>query len=667
VRASSAVPLILLLSFAARGGTEDAPRRGRWAFERPRAVVPPGLTEPGARNPIDLFLLERLHKDGLRFRGEADRATLLRRLSFDLLGLPPEPEDLDAFAADPRPDACERWVDRLLASPRHGERWGRHWLDVVRFSESHGFEYDRPRDHAWPYRDYVIDSFNRDSGYDRFIVEQIAGDVLEPPAREGIAATGFLVCGAYDQAGNLQANRTQRLIGREEEIEDLIATVSQTFLGLTVNCARCHAHKFDPIPQEDYYRLHAVFAGVFHGERPLETPVETTARERRIVALDAALAGLMRQIAAIDAESQGEAPSRGARAEREALLAKLAAARAERETLAAPPLVYAGTRREPEPTRVLARGDVTQPGELVPPGTLAALAGDGAGLGLDAAAPEGQRRLALARWMASSANPLAARVAMNRLWHYHFGKGIVGTPSDFGAGGEAPSHAELLDWLALWLEDHGWSLKRAHLLIAGSAAYRQASDFDERAAAIDADARLLWRFPPRRLEAEAVRDALLAAAGRLDLGIGGPSFRPFRISTFNSTFYEIEDREGPDFERRSVYRMNVVSGKDPILDVLDCPDPAARAPERRRTTTPLQALSMMNNSFVLRQARALAERALREGSDALEIAIDRAFRLALGRPPAPSEAARGLALAREHGIESLAWVLVNAAEFQHVR
>jgi hypothetical protein len=601
-------PLVLVcLCLAFPAAAPAAPRKASldwWSLQPVRPPQPPPARDPArARNPIDRFVLATLGGHGLMAAPAADRLTLLRRATLDLTGLPPTPQEIDAFVNDTSPDAYERVVERLLASPRYGERWARHWLDVVRFGESQGFERDKPRDHAWRYRDYVIAALNADKPYDRFVREQVAGDVLAPVTAEGVVATGFLVCGPWDEVGATQQGAFMRRRVREEELEDMIAAVGQTFLGLTLNCARCHAHKFDPIPQQDYYRVKAALEGVRPGDRPL--------------------------------------PGGGT--------------------------AYAANPVKPEPTFVLRRGEVEKPGEEVTAGALSAVKPLRADFGLARDAPEGERRRKLADWLASADNPLTARVIVNRLWQYHFGQGLVRSPSDFGFNGDRPSHPELLDWLAAELVRSGWSLKHLHRLILLSATYRQSSRPDPQSAAADADDRLLGRFAPRRLEAEAVRDAMLAVSGRLNPRMGGPSYRPFKVTVFNSTFYSLLDETTPEMQRRTAYRMNVNSAKSPLLDALDCPDPSVKAPRRAATTTPLQALELMNNAFVLRQARHFAGRVAREASDDPAAQVALAYRFAFGRPPTAAEKERAVAHVREHGAESLCWVLLNASEFLYLR
>ncbi len=588
-------------------GSSSSQPAGLWSI-RPlvRPKVPDLRETDRASDPIDVFILDRLHRDGLTPAPPADRLTLVRRATFDLTGLPPTPEEIDAFLDDRSPLAYERLIDRLLASPHYGERWGRHWLDVARFSESHGFEYDHIRDNAWRYRDYVIASLNTDRPYTRFVQDQVAGDVLEPDNPRAIAATGFLVAGPFDEANQAQQSATMRRRAREEELEDMVSAVGQTFLGLTINCARCHDHKFDPIRQRDYYRVKAALEGVLHGDRPLPGAAKGT-------------------------------------------------------------VAYAACPQVPPPTFVLARGDIEKPGEKVAAGGIASVRSPSPDFGLATDAPESVRRRRLAEWLADPSNPLMARVIVNRVWHYHFGAGLVATPNDFGRNGEVASHPELLDWLAADFLDHGASLKALHRRIMLSDAYRRSSRFDPRAAAVDSEARLLWRYPIRRLEAEVVRDAMLQASGLLNPRMAGPSFRPFTVTNFNSSFYNLADFAGPEYDRRTVYRININSAKDPLLETLDCPDPSVKVPRRAVTTTPLQALSLMNDPFVLRQAAAMARRVREDAGCDPASQVVRAYWLALGRPPRPEEGRRAVALVADAGLRELCWTLFNASEFLYVR
>lgn len=668
------VTAILVWGFIFRSVNAEAPvseqpkpRREHWSLQPiKRAVVPPAKFS----NPIDAFISARLEKEGLEMSPAADHETLIRRLSFDLLGIPPTPEEIERFVRNRSPRAYEDLVERLLASPRYGERWGRHWLDVARYTESQGFEYDRIRPNAWHYRDYVIKSFNEDKPYDLFMKEQIAGDVLESASTDSLIGVSFLVCGPWDQAGNSQANATQRAITREEELEDLIAVVGQSFLGLTINCARCHTHKFDPIPQVEYYRIKSVFEGVKHGERPIATESETKERARKVAGLQQRLAAAKAEVWRLNSEFDelnGSQISRPQVIARDSALAREKELQSAIDDLKSVPVSYVGTRVQPDPTRRLKRGDVNSPQEVVSPGSLSAIAELNADFNLPADAPEAERRLKFAEWVADPRNPLPARVMANRVWQYHFGQGLVATPSDFGAMGARPTHPELLDYLASELIASHWSVKHLHRLILNSEAYRQQSLYDAKAAAIDTDCQLLWRFPPRRLEAEELRDAMLAASGEINLQLGGPSFRPFAISNFNSDFYDLKDLVGADFNRRSIYRINVNSGKDPLLDAFDCPDPSVKTPRRGVTTTPLQALALMNNSFVQRQAAKLAERALRESNNDLRRAIDIAYRRALGRAANKADLEIAFPAAKERGLFHVCWVLLNSTEFVYVR
>ncbi|MCA9168503.1 MAG: PSD1 domain-containing protein [Planctomycetales bacterium] len=577
-----------------------------WALQ---PIQRPELPASGT-HPIDEFIRSRLRTAGIAPAAAADRRTLIRRLTFDLIGLPPTPQETNEFIHDPDPLAYERLVDRLLESPYYGERWARHWLDVARYTESQGYEYDRVRDNAWHYRDYVIKSFNDDKPYDQFMMEQIAGDVMEPVTRERIIGASLLVCGPWDQAGNGQANAVQRTLTREEELEDMISVVGQGFLGLTVNCARCHSHKFDPIPQLEYYRIKSVFEGVKHGERALPSAADPATTDE---------------------------------------------------------VSYVGTRVQPEPTRLFLRGDVKSPQQVVTPGALSAITGLAADFQLPADAPESERRLKFAQWLADPRNPLPARVLANRLWHWHFGRGLVATPSDFGVNGEAPTHPELLDFLASELIAQHWSVKSLHRLIVTSTTYKQDGTFREAAALIDGDNRLLWRYAPRRLEAEAIRDAMLAVSGRLNSTAGGPSFRNFTTTEFNATFYHPIDKETPEFNRRTIYRMNVNSGKDPLLESFDCPDPSVKTPRRGVTTTPLQALELMNNNFAQRMAAALAERVAQEKNGSLSERIQWAYQLVLNRAATDEELQQCLPLAERFGMTRVCWVLLNTSEFVYVQ
>jgi len=592
---------------------------GPWWSLKPlvRPAVP--MTESSwGRTPIDAYILAKLREQKLAPSPEADRRMLIRRVTFDLHGLPPTPEEIDAFLADTDPQAYNTLVDRLLASPRYGERWARHWLDVVHFGESHGYDKDKPRDNAWHYRDYVIHAFNADKPYSRFIEEQLAGDVLWPDDAKAVAATGFVAAGPWDMVGHveLREGTVDKLIARSNDRDDMVMTTISTFASMTVHCARCHDHKFDPIQQTDYYRLQAVFAGVDRGDRPLTTaPVATTS---------------------------AEAPPK-------------------------PPLVYALKSIKPRPVHLLARGDVKTPGPLMSPGGLACVEGLPHEFALEHADEEGTRRVALARWLTDPKNVLVRRSIVNRIWHYHFGAGLVDTPNDFGRMGSQPTHPELLDWLAVEFLESGESLKKLHKLIVTSSVYRQSSAGDVRRSNIDASNRYLWRANCRRLEAEAVRDAVLFVSGKLDLTMGGPSARQFFFKDDHSPVYDYARLavDDPANNRRSVYRFIVRSVPDPLMDCLDCPDASLLAPKRNTTLTALQALAMLNNGLVVRQAEHFAARVRGISSDPKD-QIGAAFRIALGRPPGDEESHALVDYASKHGMSSACRVILNCNEFHFV-
>jgi hypothetical protein len=857
-----------------------------WAIQPlARPAVPEVKGCGWVRTPVDAFILAALEARGLAPRPEADRRTLIRRLTFDLLGLPPTPEEVERFVSDDRPDAYERVVDRLLASPHYGERWGRHWLDVVHYGDTHGYDKDKRRDHAWPYRDYVIRAFNEDKPHDTFLREQIAGDVISPGDPQSTIATGFLAAGPWDFVGHVELREgtvekeKTRLIDRD----DILSNAMSTFVSLTVHCARCHDHKFDPIPQRDYYRLQAVFAGLDRGNRPFPDPTLADRRRTLQVRRDAAFGRLEKvskqaeslsspELARIDSElessrhqlaalprplSHAGSPTNGyhstirpepdaaawvqvdlgasvpidevrlvparptdfpdtpgfgfpakLRVElsddpmldsavviaddvrpdhmnhddtpeilrpggRRARFVRVAASRlwkrsndyvfalselevisggrnvalgasvsaldsieagrwgvkalidgydsrsrrpdatdadaarwhelafrirqAKRErqrladTLVSPTLrsdldraraevatidaeikalptagmVYAVLPREPRPIRVLRRGDVEQAGEPVGPGALSCVPGLGHDFASALRGPEGGRRAALAEWLTDKRNVLTWRSAVNRIWQYHFGRGLVETPNDFGRNGARPSHPELLDWLAAEFRDGGRSWKALHRLIVTSSAYRQSSAHDAASAAIDAENRYLWRMARHRLEAEEVRDAVLAAAGTLDPHMGGPGFEPFRFKDDHSPIYDHEaiDRiNSPECRRRVVYRFIVRSVPNPFLDCLDGADPNANTPVRNTTITALQALTLRNDPFVIAQSEAFADRLRALGGDR----IDAAYRLALGRPPRREEREAWSAFAERRGLAAACRLLFNLNEFVFV-
>ena len=640
-----------------------------WALQ---PVARPPLPAVGdsawPRTAIDRFVLAGLEEQGLSPSPEADRRTLIRRLSFDLLGLPPSPEDVRTFVTDRSPDAYARLVDRLLASPHHGERWARHWLDLARFGESQGFERDKIRPNAWRYRDWVVDAFNGDMPYDRFARLQLSGDVLWPDDAGALAATGFLVAGPYDEVGQSQLSAAMKAVVRQDELEDIVGTVGQTLIGLSVNCARCHDHKFDPILHVEYYRLTAALGGVRHGQRQFAAQSLGAETSHRAAALTRRIDAVARRLAdqtADSAEKSGLPATDRQQTRREQLEFEMANLKSQHVRLTTA-MVYAVAPQQPLPARVLARGNPAQQGDVVAAGGVAAIQSARPDFGLAPDAPEAQGRIELAKWIAQERNPLFSRVIVNRLWHYHFGTGLVDTPNDLGFSGGRPSHPELLDWLAAELVRRDWSLKSQHRLIVMSASYRQSSIRREKAEQVDAQNRLLWRKSPLRLEAEAVRDAALATAGQLNPAISGPGYQDFRTFTNNTQFYTPIDPVGYSFQRRSVYRTWIRSGRNPILDVFDCPDPSTTAPRRAVTTTPLQALALLNNSFFLRMADRFADRLRREAGQNAKGQVGRAFELAYSRHPRPDEAALTEAFIKEHGLSAFCRVVFNSNEFLYV-
>ncbi len=780
-----------------------------WAFTTPIKPAPPAIQNPKSKiqNPIDSFLLAKLNANGLDYAPPADSRILIRRLTFDLTGLPPDPGDLD--------EPYEKAVDRLLASPRYGERWGRHWLDVVRFGESDGGEHNYERFNAWPYRDYVIDAFNRDVPYNQFVREQIAGDILTPNDRSRIAATGFLVSGPWDQVSAvLNKDPIMRKTARMDELDDMVTTTCSTFLGLTVNCARCHDHKFDPIPSRDYYKIAAAFSGAGFGERVVASDDERAKYDAKVKPLRAGLDGVREELAGIEkpvsakllsvkyrafderrrnearriplnpiynrdsfsavtanhwrfvvsgnngsraridslelkpsghsvrawravgdanpdtpailaidlpvaqnvtdvawsvneatGEKDGlpniyriEASSDGktwltvasnlnhvstlelelpdltddelnaaltpeARRRRAELSKKREDIQSKIGSIPTPARLYAVNPHTPEKVSLLERGSVAKPLEEVSPGGLTAVRQLPAQFVLTSGADDGQRRVAFADWITDPRNPLTARVIVNRVWYYHFGNGIVNTPSDFGVNGDRPSHPELLDWLAVSFMEHAWSVKWLHKLIVTSQAYRQSATFNEKAHRIDAGNRLLWRMPLRRIDAETLRDSVLSISGSLDLKAGGPSFPLHSKGARGSYIYHALDNDGPAVWRRAVYRFVVRGGDRILLDSFDCPDPSVATPQRTISNTPVQALALMNNAFVIRQAELFAGRLERERPGNLSGQIERAYLLALGRSASPSEIATGCRFVENRSLGLYCRALLNANEF----
>jgi hypothetical protein len=668
--------------------------RGHWAFQKPVHPVPPAVRNAAwVRTPIDAFVLARLEAAGLAPAPPADRVTLLRRVTFDLTGLPPTPEDVAAFIADDRPDAYARVVERLLASPQHGERWAQHWLDVVRYAESNGYEADGDRPHAWRYRDYVVRAFNDDKPYSDFVREQLAGDEMargrDPRQNvELLVATGFNRCGPVHLVGG----NTDPEINRQEVLTEMTTTVGAAFLGLTVGCARCHDHKFDPFSLADYYRLQAFFAA----SRPCEITVagadERSEHQKRTQALEARLAPLRKQLAELEAPYRARlteakragleqeyrealavpaakrTPEQKKRAEHAQILIKvtwdevvaaLTPADARRRT-ALREQIHALEARKPPPvahawaiqdeakrpaTHVLLRGDVKRKGPTLEPGFPRVL-GDALGPPAASAGAPGSR-LALADWLTRPDHPLTARVLVNRVWQHHFGKGLVATPNDFGIRGERPTHPKLLDWLACEFVAGGWSIKHVHRLVVLSNTYQQASRLppDAPARRLDPDNRLYGRMNRQRLDGEALRDAVLAVAGRLNPRLGGPMVRvPLEPEVYDLIFTEGEPDglwpvtpDALEHDRRSLYLFAKRNVRLPLLEAFDRPDTLSSCPVRPVSTFAPQALILLNGPLLQEQSRQFAGRLLREEGADVDRQIDRAYRLALGRPPRPAE------------------------------
>ena len=843
--------IALIRGWISSGAHDDGSRAGAvpdqtwWSLRPLRIQTEPKPTGRWERTAIDGFLLRSMRSQGLEPSPPSDRKTLIRRLSFDLTGLPPGPAEVDSFVKNNDPEAYVKLVDRLLASPAYGERWGRHWLDVARFGESNGYEQNHLRSNAWPYRDWVIRSFNEDKPFSRMILEQLAGDQLAPDDRHVQAATGFLVAGPHDTVGiKNPAGEAQK---RANHLDDMIMGTASAFLGLTVHCARCHDHKFDPISNEDYYRMQAAFAGVWHGDRtwddpakvaeftsaaePLEDqiadakaglealrraaqqrvdtnreailgqyrpPVEQAGTEeafdpvmaryvrmrvssatgnRNRVDLDefavfsandegrnVALGGkatasgtrvdsaspdtyapanlvdgkhdrrwisttsmptwIQIEIAAPEriyrvewssdrlggfggrfgppqpeeyeisvsldgaswttvASSEGRLPYTEADQERLLLHAVFTPdervrwdrlEQTEREAQRAlakrpkPRRAFLGRFEQPDrPSFVMLRGDPMNEGPEVAPGSLSTLSALLTEFELALDAPEAERRLALAKWIASDDNALTARVIVNRVWMHHFGQPFLRNPSDFGINGGMPSHPELLDWLGHRLvHTHDWRLKPLHREIVLSAAYRQSSRFRHEAARVDREGVFLWRYPPRRLGAEELRDAVLQTSGNLDRRMGGPGFRLYRYTVDNvATYYPLE-KFSPDTYRRAVYHQHARSVKPELLGEFDCPDTSLPAPKRITTTSPLQALSLLNNAFVLDQTASFAAQVEAESGSDQDDLVKAAWRRAYLREPSAEELRSATAFVADHGLEALGRAILNSNEFLYV-
>ncbi|HEY1380275.1 MAG TPA: PSD1 and planctomycete cytochrome C domain-containing protein [Gemmataceae bacterium] len=646
---------------APKTDTADDGKQGQthWAFIPPTRPAPPEIPNPKSqiRNPIDAFVLARLVKEGIAPAPEADRATLIRRVSLDLTGLPPTPAEVEAFLTDRSPDAYGRLVDRLLASPAYGERWGRHWLDLARYADSNGYSIDAPRE-IWKYRDYVLDALNRDLPFSQFVVEQVAGDLLPNATLEQRVATGFHRNTQINQEGGIDPEQF-----RVEAVADRVATTGQVFLGLTLGCCRCHDHKYDPLTQREFYQLFAFFNNQDEPALEFATPEQSAKRKavrERLEAIETELKPEEARIfaALTDAEKEKQhdlvaahvlgLPQRSDR-QKQAVLKFLAArdpklkpkvAEYNRMKASEPKTVTTmvlAERKEPRATYVHLGGDFTRHGPAVTPGVPAVLHP------LAAKAQAAPNRLDLARWLASRDNPLTARVTVNRVWQHYFGKGLVETENDFGTQGSPPSHPELLDWLAVEFMDSGWSLKHLHRLVVTSATYRQSSAARPELRTVDPANRLLARQTRLRLEAEVIRDCALTASGLLTVKLGGPGVRPPQpdgVFKFTQVKRDWQADAGPDRFRRGLYTYFWRAAPHPALLVFDAPDAASSCTRRLRSNTPLQALTLLNDQAYVELAAGLAGRLLREPAADDDARLRSAVRLCLGRDPAPAELAR---------------------------
>lgn len=792
-------------------------KRDHWALKtRNKVRLPTANNSEWPRDGIDYFIDEKLAQVGLSVNDEAERATWLRRVNLDLLGLPPTLPELESFVADAGPDAYERVVDRLLSSPRYGERWGQHWLDVVRYADTHGFEVNTERPHAWPYRDYVIAAMNQDIGYDQFIREQIAGDQLNADA-----ATGFLVTASVLLPGQIGQDEPSKRLARQDSLDEIVVNIGQTFLGLSVGCARCHDHKFDAISQKDYYSMQAFVAGIEYEDRELQT-AEAKEASRRAEEAREQLTSLHRELDLYGPIAFQKMTRPGVNAERntdrivphsgkklrftilktnnlEPCIDELEIINATGENVAlasrgtkvassgdnvAPDrhelqfvndgvygnsrswmsnemgkgwvefefprvedvryvvwgrdrervykdrlaieyrievadengqwhyvsdhtdraaynpdsrpndaeslkyafqagdpkslevkqkidaleaiiakdtqgqLAFAGRFRKPDTIRLLSRGDPEQPKDLVAPAVLEALDT----LVLSENSAENERRLSLANWIANGDNPLTARVIVNRVWQSHFGMGIVETSNDFGRNGSVPTHPELLDWLANEFVNSGWSIKQLHRQIVLSATYRQSSAWNEAGAEADADCRLLWRFPPRRMDAEMMRDSLLAMCGRLHHQMGGRGFDLFDKRGGLSGFEPVEIASESN-SRRMIYAHKVRREREAVFGAFDCPDAGQSTPRRRESTTPLQALNLLNSRFSIEHASMLAEQIEQTSESTVPQKINQAFLIVLGRAASDEEQNELLPMVTQEGLLPLCRALFNSNEF----
>ncbi len=720
--------------------------RDYWAFQK---IVRP--TVPlSSGNPVDAFVSKKLQEQGLKAAPKAGRRTLVRRAYLDLLGLPPSPAEIKEFVEDISPNAWEKLIDKLLASPHYGERWGRHWLDVARYADSNGYEHDFDRPNAWKYRDYVVRAFNEDKPWDVFLREQIAGDELKQVTYDSLIATGFLR--NYAKVGYREKDNPEF---RYEYLDDMIATIGRGILGMTVQCARCHNHKFDPIPQKDYYRLQASLFGYVEVDHPLTSPEVAKAYEEKSAEVNARLTRIRARIRALeqpyrdrllaekfkklpdnirlaiatpeDQRTPGQTllanqvirttsvsvPAINAAMTEEDLASKkqleLQAKEIEKARPAPIPVAMGitdgdyrftpdgpgdepapgkGVSQKPAegsflhkgpgsyvapPSHFLIRGDIHSHGSVMSPGFLTVATVGNPPVELPPAnGRTSGRRLALANWLVSRDNPLTARVAVNRIWHHHFGRGIAASIDNFGKMGDEPTNQPLLDWLAVEFMDNGWSVKHLHRLLMTSDAYQMSSAFaGGENTRLDPQNIHGWRFRARRLDAEIIRDSILAVGGGLNREIGGPSiFPPLQPEVLAQMKHGIwhKQTDGPEVWRRSIYIYRKRGLPFPMLESFDLPDQNIACGARGVSTVPTQALMLMNDEFVLRHAEMFAKRVEETAADQDPARqVDTAYQIALGRKPTAQERELALAYLGEHSLAGLAHVMLNLNEFVYLR
>jgi len=670
------VTILLAAATAATASAEDAlfeepsegytsDERSHWSFQPVEAPAVPEFNDPSKqawiRTDVDAFILSMQDENGLQHAPPADRRTLIRRVYYDLLGLPPTPGDIDVFLADQSADAYASLIERLLADPRYGERWGQHWLDVVRFAESEGYEYDRHLPDAWRYRDYVIAAFNSNKPYDRFVIEQLAGDELsargegtERSRQEAQIAAGL------HRLGPIRRNAGNTLVAfsRNEVLTEMTDMIGSGFLGVTLGCARCHEHAFDPIRQKDYYRLQTFLAAT----QPYDHPLTDAETQEKWKAQNDAIEAEVKRLNKSLATATGEANTQ--------LTAELTKLESERPE---PPKALFTVRNvvaETSSIHVLNRGNERQPvGEPLGMRVLGVLLPDDT-TALPAETPDPKTKLA--RWITSPENPLTARVMVNRIWHYHFGRGLVDTPNDFGANGSSPSHPELLDWLAHAFVQSGWDINAVHRLILLSSTYRQSSRVLDNAheVEVDSDNRLLWRFPRRRLEAEEIRDSLLAISGRLNAKRGGPSIIvPVDDELVSLLYKPTQWAVTPDarqHNRRSIYLIAKRNLRLPFLDVFDQPSLQTSCDRRIASTHAPQALELLNGRLSNELADAFAERLRSEAGESHQAQIEQAFELTTGRPPTKRERLICVQYLESSPLQEFALSMFNVNAFLYV-